>query len=106
MGWDCYLETSATSYESPESFFRIPVGAAYTMGVPLVIPELGALRLATDFTGTGRAGWMTDCLAHLRQQGALAVNWWQATGTGGQDYRLTDPASKLTWQAAVKAANT
>src|ERR1043165_4211786 len=35
MGWDCYLETSATSYESPESFFRIPVGAAYTMGVPL-----------------------------------------------------------------------
>ena len=101
MGWDCYLETTAKSYEPPESFFRIPIGAAYTLGVPLVIPELGALRLPTDPSGVGREIWMAACLAHLRAHHVGAVCWWHATGSAGQDYRLSDSASRLAWSEAV-----
>ncbi len=100
MGWDCYLETTATSYETPESFLRIPIGAAHQAGVPLVIPELGALRTPTDSTGTGRAEWITACLAHLAARQAQAVNWWHATGSGGHDYRLDAPA-RTAWINAL-----
>lgn len=101
MGWDCYLPVNAPSYEPPARFFRNPVGAAWQAGVPLAVPELGALRLAADQTGTGRAGWITDCVGYLRSVGAVAVNWWHATGTSGADYRLTDAPSAHAWRAAI-----
>lgn len=101
MGWDCYLETTASVYEDPRSFFRIPVAAAAYYGVPLAIPELGALRISTDPYGTGRAAWITGCLGYLRAQGATAVNWWHATGSKGHNYRLTDKPSATAWRNAM-----
>ena len=106
MGWDCYLPVNSTVYEPPEVFFRTPIGAAHTMGVPLVIPELGAINGPGDAAGTRRAQWIADCIAYLRQQNVLAVNWWQATGTAGHDYRL-DPAGSRVWKdATAQSAST
>lgn len=101
MGWDCYLETTAKTYEDPESFFRIPIGAAYTVNAPLVIPELGAIRTATDTTGIERAVWITRCLEYLQLNNTIAVNWWHSIGSAGQDYRLDDAASLAAWRDAT-----
>lgn len=103
MGWDCYLESTARAYEPPHTFLAIPTGSAMCLGVPLVVPELGALRLAGDESGTGRAEWIDACLAHLRRHGAVTVNWWNALGSAGQDYRLTDAPSAAAWRRAVGA---
>lgn len=100
MGWDCYQEITAAGYEDPGVFFRHPIGAAHTVGVPLVIPELGAVRTADDPTGLGRAGWINDCLRHLAGYDVQAVNWWQSTGTNGRDYRLDD-AGTVAWSNAI-----
>lgn len=102
MGWDCYLETTAAVYEAPESFFRVPVGACHQIGARLVVPELGALRVATDSMGTGRARWMTDCLLYLRHVQCQAVNWWNTIGSAGQDYKLTDAPSASVWRKATE----
>ncbi len=101
MGWDCYQEIAATDYEDPAAFFRIPIGAAHQAGVPLAVPELGAIRTVTDPTGTGRAAWIAACLTMLHSSGTAAVNWWQSTGTNGLDYRLTDPAGASAWRAGI-----
>jgi hypothetical protein len=103
MGWDCYQEITATGYEDPAAFLRIPIGAAYQSGVPLAVPELGAVKVPTDTTGTGRATWIAACLATLRASGTTAVNWWQSTGTNGLDYRLTDQPSAAAWRTGVAA---
>lgn len=100
MGWDCYLESTAKQYEDPQTFFRIPLSAAYSTGVPLVLPEWGALRIPTDTTGTGRADWMEAGANHLRVNGVELVNWWHATGTGGHDYRLDDAGIRL-WNRLI-----
>lgn len=101
MGWDCYQLLSATRYEDPSTFFSVPVGAAIQARVPLVIPELGAIRVGVDQTGTGRAQWITDCVSYLRQAGGVAVNWWNAQGANNADYRLSDRPSAQAWKAAV-----
>lgn len=102
MGWDCYLETNATVYEAPERFFRIPVGAATAAGVPLVVPELGAVPLSGDSTGTGRARWITDCLTVLRLLDCQAVLWWNTVGSAGQDYTLRDSTGTAVWRKATE----
>lgn len=104
MGWDCYLETNSKTYESPETFFRIPIGAAYAQGVPLVIPELGAIRIDGDI-GTGRAAWIERCIDHLLASNVQAVNWWHATGSANQDYRLSDTPSQQAWRSAIIERN-
>ncbi len=104
MGWDCYQEIANTRYEDPDTFFRIPVSAAYHVGVPLAIPELGAVRVPGD-TGTGRAEWITACVDHLATAGAAHVNWWHSTGTNNADYRLSDTASQRAWLDAITVHN-
>jgi hypothetical protein len=101
MGWDCYQELSATRYEDPASFLRVPVGAAYAAGVPLVIPELGAVRVAGDATGEGRAAWISGCVAHLRAEAAVGVAWWHGQGASNADYRLGDAPSIAAWRRAT-----
>lgn len=104
MGWDCYLEATAKQYEKPAQFFRVPVSAAYATGVPLVVPEVGALRIPGDTNGNGRADWISGCVDHLRATGAQAVNWWHATGSAGHDYRL-DAAGVRVWNGLTAQAN-
>jgi hypothetical protein len=104
MGWDCYLAAEATRYPLPEVFFAVPVAAAKEAGVPLVVPELGALRVVGDNTGNGRAAWITDCLTYLREVDARAVAWWQSTGANGRDYRLHDAPSAAAWHHGVQCA--
>ncbi len=105
MGWDCYLEITATTYERPERFFATPIGAAHTLGVPLVIPELGAIRVPSDDSGMQRAAWINNCLLYLAAQDCRLVNWWHATGTNGKDYRLTDTPSADAWRNAIALHN-
>lgn len=103
LGWDCYVDAASWAYPEPETFFRVPVGSAHAAGVPLVVPELGAVRVAGD-AGTGRAAWLSGALSYLARAGALAVNYWQATGTNGLDYRLHDTAGATAWRTGITAA--
>lgn len=104
MSFDCYVPVTSTKYPKPEDFFRIPVGAAHIVGVPLAISELGSLKVSSDKTGSGRAQWITDCYQYLRGVDAVQMNWWHTTGTGGFDYRLDDKPSIAAWNKIIAAS--
>lgn len=99
IGWDCYNEVGPDRYEDPATFVELPIRAAAQAGVPLVIPELGAVRTSTDPDGTGRAAWILAVADRLQAAGCRAASWWCAKGTNGLSYHLdTDPAGVAAWR--------
>lgn len=73
---DSYNPTS-TAYRTPELMFGPIRDAAADLGVDWGVPEWGGKRLASDPTGTGRASWIRDCIAYLREQPRCrVVGWW------------------------------
>lgn len=97
MGWDCYND-AGKPYEDPAVLLALPIAAAREVGVPLVIPELGATLAA----GGGRAAWVQGCLQVLGAAGATAVSWWCGVGSNGLSYHLDqDQAALSVWQRAA-----
>lgn len=101
--WDCYADSWRTTYPDPQTFLALPFEAAKGTGRPLYVAELGAARLSSDRTGSGRAAWIRDVVAGLREGGAAYVAWWNDLGTGGTDFRLTDKPSADAWREALNA---
>lgn len=99
--WDCYADSWRTTYPDPATFLRLPFEAARGTGRPLYVAELGAARLSSDRSGTGRAAWIRDVVAGLREGGAAYVAWWNDLGTGGTDFRLSDKPSADAWREAL-----
>jgi hypothetical protein len=99
--WDCYADSWRTTYPDPRTFLRLPFEAAEGTGRRLYVAELGAARLSSDRTGSGRAAWIRDVVAILRARGAAYVAWWNDLGTGGVDFRLTDKPSADAWREAL-----
>jgi hypothetical protein len=99
--WDCYADSWAARYPDPEKFLALPFEAADGTGRPLYVAELGAARLSSDTTGAGRAAWIRDVVAILRERGAAYVAWWNDLGTGGTDFRLADKPSANAWREAL-----
>lgn len=104
--WDCYADSWAKGYPDPESFLRLPFEAAEGAGRPLWLPELGSVLLGGD-TGAGRAAWIADVLALLRERDCAGVAWWCALGKAGakgevRDFHLTDKPSADVWRAATE----
>lgn len=102
---DCYVDSWAGHYPDPAKWLRLPVEFAHGAGRRLWIPELGSALLGDD-TGPGRAAWITDVVAVLREAGCAGVAWWCALGTPGgtgeiRDFHLTDQPSAHAWRAAI-----
>jgi hypothetical protein len=98
VGWDCYADSWRDAYPAVGQFLATPLLAAAAIGLPLVVPELGAIRMPSDKTGDGRANWIRTVASALKVHGAAAVSWWDATGTGGRDFRLDDSPSYNAWR--------
>jgi len=80
MGWNCYQEPWTNRYERPAELLRTAVKAAEQVEMPLVVPELGAIRMPSDPDGLNRAAWMRGCVEYLRTSGCRSVSWWCANG--------------------------
>lgn len=100
--FDAYADFPAQDYPDPARFVDIAFRLAAGTGRPLWVPELGAVRLASDTDGQGRAAWMTEVVRLLREGGCVAVGWWHQFGSSGYDYRLDDAASAA-WAEAMSA---
>jgi len=103
MSWDCYLDV-ADKYTDPATFFAPLLAAEKELGTPWGVSELGAVRLASDPNGAGRAAWIADCLAFLDEAGCRFVAWWCGPGSSGKDFHLDQDAPELgAWRAAIPA---
>lgn len=108
-GYDAYnLSDTAGAgdagmYRDPAEFLTVPALLAAGSGRRLFLPELGVIRQGSPADdGTHRAAWIRAVVAELRTQGAAGVAWWDAMGTGGRDFRLTDEPSRLAWREALE----
>lgn len=100
--WDCYADTWGDRYPNVQEIFRIPLEAAEGTGQPLYIAEFGGVKMPSDTTGAGRAAWIRDAVAYLRERRRVRyVAWWCELGTGGRDFRLLDKPSADAWRAAI-----
>jgi hypothetical protein len=103
-GIDCYANSWEPGYPDAEAFLALPLRLAAGTGRRLMLPELGAVRLPTDFDGSKRAAWMTAVVARLADAGCAAVSWWSAPGANAKDFRLADPPSVAAWQGILSGA--
>lgn len=108
IGIDCYADSWATSYPDPEKFLAISNEMAEGSGRRLWLPEVGSVLLGGD-TGAGRAAWIRDLVALLRERGAGGAAWWCAIGKPGaegevRDFHLSDQPSAQAWRNAIGGA--
>jgi hypothetical protein len=107
VGWDCYVGSWEPKYPDPERWLRIPIESAEGSGRRLWLPELGSVLLGGD-TGAGRAAWIRDVLAVLRENNCAGAAWWCAIGKPGtkgeiRDFHLADQPSAAAWREAIEA---
>jgi hypothetical protein len=107
---DAYVDGWAARYPDPEKWLALLFEAAEGTGRRLWLPELGSVLLGGD-TGAGRASWIRDVTALLRERGCAGVAWWCAIGkpgSGGEtrDFHLTDQPSADAWRAAIDGSST
>jgi hypothetical protein len=100
-GMDCYADSWADKYPVPAPWLAPALKLADAMGRPLVVPELGAIKMPSDPTGARRADWIRAVVSLLRSEGAAAVLWWDALGANSRDFRLDDSASRTAWNEAL-----
>lgn len=100
-GIDCYANSWEPTYPDPVKFLELPLRLAAGAGRPLWVPELGAVRLATDPDGSKRAAWIRTVAGILRSLGCAAVSWWCASGSNGKSIHLDDAASSNAWRDVI-----
>lgn len=77
FGVDAYNGQDMTHYRSAEEMFGAAAAFARRLGVPWMVPELGAERIDADTSGTGRAAAIRAWITWLRAQpDCLAAGWW------------------------------
>lgn len=96
-GMDCYVDSWASAYPDPARFIAPAVRLAAGVGRPLVVPELGVIRLKGDESGVRRAAWIRAVCQALRLAGCEAVSWWCAPGANDRDFHLSDAPSAQAW---------
>lgn len=100
VGIDCYADSWGDKYPDPAEFLRVPLELAEGTGRRLYLPELGAVKMPSDLTGTGRASWIDDIAAILRERDAAGVAWWCAPGANARNFHLSDTSSAAAWRRA------
>lgn len=70
-GIDCYWSTTTGGYPTNAQMFDVVFGKVRTAypGIPILVPEYGVYRQASDTTGSGRAACITSHVTYLRSLG-------------------------------------
>lgn len=110
IGVDAYVDSWSRTYPDPGSWLAPMLEAAEMAGRPLWLPELGCVLLGGD-TGAGRAAWIRDVIAVLRESGCAGAAWWCALGKPGakgevRDFHLSDQPSAQAWRDAIDGSTT
>lgn len=108
FGLDAYVDSWAKGYPDPGRWLAPFFDWAAGTGRRLWLPELGSVLLGGD-TGAGRAAWIRDVVAVLRERGAAGAAWWCALGKPGKggevrDFHLADEPSAKAWRDAIEGA--
>jgi hypothetical protein len=98
LAWDCYNQ-SQVSYWDPATMFSRAIAASRDLGVGFGIAELGS-KLRGGDGGVQRAAWLRKVAAHLSDQGAEFVTYFDNLMPGGE-FRLLDSASQQAWRDVV-----
>lgn len=109
FGIDAYVDSWATGYPDPGKWLAPMFDMADGTGRRLWLPELGSVLLGGD-AGAGRAAWIRDVVALLRERGAAGAAWWCAIGKPGKggevrDFHLSDQPSADAWREAIGGAS-
>lgn len=112
IGFDMYANTWENRYPDPGEFTRYAGRHVATNGNnrPFWVPEIGAVKMASDRDGSQRAAWITavfDALAGWECELAL---WWNDMGTPSangesRDFRLDDEPSKDAFLSVLEKFN-
>jgi len=101
LGWDPYNPWQHnTEYKDPSAIFGKLISVSKAQGKPFAIAETGSLLEGND-KGAGRAAWLKKTASYLQDNGALFVTYFDTLTPLGNDFRLTDAASKNAWKAVV-----
>ncbi len=109
FGLDSYVDSWAKGYPDPGKWLGPQFEMAEGVGRRLWLAELGSVLLGGD-TGPGRAAWIRDVTAMLRERGAAAAGWWCAIGKPGakgevRDFHLSDEPSATAWREVIERGN-
>lgn len=104
VGIDCYSSRSLLNqhglYESPMRLFESAVAWHHNTGLPVAIPEFGALPHPTD--DSHRETFMLECIEYARAQHFDWINWWDTMGnTPADNYLLAGTALQPIWKWAT-----
>lgn len=112
LGCDMYANTWENKYPNVQEFTRyFGQYAMNNAGDRAVwVPELGAVKMASDPTGEKRAGWIVAVHDALFDWGVDTVIWWNADGTPTEagekrDFRLSDNPSKEAFKQVLAKFN-
>jgi hypothetical protein len=99
LGWDIYnppTQVSKGQYQNPAELYKRVVETSRAEELPFGIGETGSY-LAKGDKGAGRATWLRKVAAHLSDEGALFVAYFDLKWPSG-DFRLRDQASINAWR--------
>lgn len=100
IAWDPYngIHVDRDYYEAPSSMMGEILDIHEADGRPWAIAETGA-RLIKGDKGPGRAQWLKDVGAYLKQNGALFGTYYYSHGDS--QWRLDDAPSRKAWSGLV-----
>lgn len=97
LGWDCYAHSSSP-YSDPDDLYAKAYQKTRDLGLQFGVAETGAKLGADDPTGAKRAAWLHEVGRWMLDHDATFTCYWDAQGTTGADYRLSDAASRQAWR--------
>lgn len=106
VGVDCYssqaLINQHQALEAPARVFASALAWGTHSGLPVAIPEFGAIPVPGDTDGSQRVSWMLDCIEYARKMGFAWVNWWDTMGnTPADNYVLGGTPLQPVWKWAT-----
>ncbi|MEV4521482.1 hypothetical protein AB0J77_14735 [Micromonospora tulbaghiae] len=109
FGVDCYWSTTTGGYPTTTQMFGNCFAAVHAdwPGIPLLVPEYGLYRQASDTTGSGRASAITTHVNYLRSRGdVLAVAYFNEPGSLPGAVFADDSPEADAWRALLASQGT
>ena len=106
---DMYVNSWENAYPNVNTFFSQSLNFAISKGYHVFYPELGAIRMPSDPTGTGRAAFITGSGAKIHNnEPIVGAIWWDDLGSGGREFSLNQGSNYSTpeenaWNAFLNA---
>lgn len=99
IGWDAY--SAIGKYDSPATVYGAAIDKSEEYGKPWAICETGAMKLSSDATGSGHAGWVNDVRNYMANRNPVFLCYWNQI-IDAKDYRLSTAAAQKAWSDYCK----